>query len=295
VEEREPNSLFQTKRVIRTLLESVGASPKKRFGQCFLIDRNLMDKLVDSAELRPTDVVLEVGGGTGSLTAILAARCGRVVSVEIDREVASVARESLAEFANIVLLEEDALESKSSLNPIVVRQLELARGAISGELKLVANLPYDIATPLVVNLLVSDLPITRLCFTVQAEVADRFLAVTGTHDYGPVSILTQLLATGRRICKLPPQAFWPAPKVHSAMLRLDVHPQADWNRLEVAVFAAFVHRFFQFRRKTIAHIAKMLELSEPVLAALTGLGVSPTARPENISPQQWLSLFRACQ
>lgn len=284
---------FQTMTAIRGLLATAGGAPRKRYGQCFLIDRNLMMKLVDSAELKSTDCVLEVGAGTGSLTGLLAERCGRVVSVEVDACVAAIARDQLAGFDNVRLIETDALAHKSEIAPVVLSAIAAAQSEAKGHLKLVANLPYDIATPLVINLLLSSLPISRLCFTVQTEVADRFLAEPNTNDYGPVSILTQLVADGRRICRLPPRAFWPAPKVHSSMLRLEVRSRRPLSHGDLRAFSGFVHDFFKYRRKTLAHTARFLGLDGKLLPALSALNADPKLRPENLGPEQWLAAFHA--
>ncbi len=291
--EKKLDSAFQTKTAIRGLLDSGGFFPKKRYGQCFLIDRNLMNRLLESAELGPKDCILEVGVGTGSLTGLLAERAGRVVAVEVDSDVASLAAEALAGFDNIWLVQSDALAGKSELSSALTEAVRTARGELGGALKLVANLPYDIATPLVINLLESDLRFDQMCFTVQTEVADRFLAEPNTHDYGPVSILTQTLAVGRRVCKLPPQAFWPAPKVHSSMVRLDIRELSAVPVADIRGFSAFIRGFFNHRRKTLGHTAKADGIADRFLPALAAIGVDPTARPETLTPAQWADLFRA--
>src|SRR5207244_2312773 len=157
------------------------------YGQHFLIDRNLMRILVASAEIAPADCVIEVGAGAGSLTGLLAAAAAHVVAVEIDPRLVPIALAELAGRENVTLVAGDALADKSTLSAALVDAVSRARRGASGGLMLVANLPYDIATPLVIDLLLSDLPMTRLCFTVQSEVADRFLAAVGSRDYGPIS------------------------------------------------------------------------------------------------------------
>ena len=317
-------SAFQTKTILRSLLNSAGLSPRKRLGQCFLIDRNLMAKLAGAAELDPTDCVLEVGCGMGSLTALLAAAAGRVVAVEVDPGLLEIAREQLAAHANVLLVGADALKTKTVVAPEVIAAVVEAHRQAGGRLKLVANLPYDIATPLVIDLLIGGLPFERYCFTVQEEVAARFLAQPGTADFGPVAVISQTLTTGRRLTKVPPQAFWPAPKVSSAMLRLDALPTDEVCITDRHAFAQFVRVFFQSRRKTVSHIGKTLasraetSASRPetsasraetsasravlgpgqsgehtFLAALDTLGISHRARPENITTDQWISLFQA--
>ena len=163
----------------------------------------------------------------------------------------------------------------------------------NGSLKLVANLPYDIATPLVVDLLLGELPFERLCFTVQAEVAERFWARVGTAEYGPIGIVTQLLAAGERICRVPPQAFWPEPKVHSVMMRLERRSAADIPVADPVGFAGFVRSFFLHRRKSMAHLVKQREDAEQCRAALDHLTISGNSRPENVAPEQWADMYRA--
>jgi len=284
---------FQTKTTLRALLDAAGIGPKKRYGQCFLIDRNLMGKLVEAAEIDPADCVLEVGCGTASLTSLLAERALRVVAVDVDTALLDIAGAQLSGRDNVTLIPGDALHNKSTIAPAVEAAVRAARRDAPGRLLLVANLPYDIATPLVVNLLLGDLGFARLCFTVQAEVAERFTAGPGVSAYGPVSIVTQALARCRLIAKVPPQAFWPSPKVASAMLRLDVHSPGEPTIPHPASLAWLVRRFFQFRRKTMSHIAKETALGERFTQAMDAAGVASMARPEDVSVEQWLDLHGA--
>jgi len=287
---------FQTKTQIVALLESLGRHPVHRFGQNFLIDRNLMQRLVDSAELSPQDCVLEVGPGTGSLTGLLLERAGRVVSVEIDTHLADHLEQMLGSRPTFHLVRGDCLQDKSTLAPAMVAAVRRACDALpGGALILVANLPYDAATPLVLDLLLSDLPMTRLCFTVQTEVADRFLASPSTRDYGPVGIVTQALTTPKRTCTCPPQAFWPRPKVHSTMLRLDVTVPRPDGLSPPKPFAEFVRALFQHRRKTLMNNARSLENAEMIQQAIKQMGIDANARPENVSVAEWIDLWRLSQ
>jgi len=283
---------FQTKTQIVALLDSLGRRPVHRFGQNFLIDRNLMQRLVDSAEITRHDCILEVGPGTGSLTGLLLERAGRVVSVEIDTHLADHLDRTFADQPQFQLVRGDCLQDKSTLAPALVDAVtkscsELGAGAV----KLVANLPYDAATPLVIDLLLSDLPVTRLCFTVQSEVADRFLAAPSTRDYGPVGILVQALTTARRTARCPPQAFWPAPKVHSTMLQLDVNTARPASLAHPGKFAALVRAMFQHRRKTLINNARTLENADRVIDAIGQLGIDANVRPENLSVAEWIQLW----
>ncbi len=274
------------------LLDSAGLSPRRRLGQCFLIDRNLMAKLVEAAELCADDCVLEVGCGTGSLTGLLAEGAGRVVAVEIDRGLAEIARNRLADRANVTLLACDVLRRKSEIEPQVIEHLAAAVGEARGGLKLVANLPYDVATSLVMNLLLGRPHFDRLCFTVQAEVGDRFLAEPDTAEYGPVRILCGLLADAARIARAPAQAFWPAPRVTSVMLRLDVKSQPAVAPPEIAGFAGLVRRCFQSRRKTLGHIGRQLKLAL-FEGALEKLSIPGQSRPASLAINQWVALYKA--
>lgn len=292
MQDTSETSAFQTKSKVRSLLDSAGQSPKRRFGQCFLIDRNLMQKLVDSAGLAASDCVLEVGCGTGSLTGLLAGRVGRVVTVDVDDAMVEIARKQLSSCDNVRWLTTDALKNKSTVAAEIESVVTEEHRRIGGSLKLVANLPYDIATSLIVNLLLGNLPFERFCFTVQAEVADRFLAEPNTSDYGPVSVISQCLTDGRRVARVPPKAFWPSPKVSSGIVRLDVKSQDRIEVDEPLRFAQFVRSFFQYRRKTMAHLAKMLEAHERLMAGMAALDISSSSRPEAITVAQWIALYR---
>ncbi|MFQ5424733.1 MAG: 16S rRNA (adenine(1518)-N(6)/adenine(1519)-N(6))-dimethyltransferase RsmA [Phycisphaerae bacterium] len=281
---------FQTKSDILRILTAVGRRPRKRFGQHFLIDRNLMRKLVDAAEIGPRDCVVEVGAGTGSLTGLLAVSAGRVVAAEIDPLLADMVEAQTRACGKVVVVRGDALLNKSTLSPELVAAMRAGHTSAGGELLLVANLPYDIATPLLIDLLLSDLPFCRLCFTVQTEVAQRLTAEPSTRDYGPAAIVTGAFGRVRRICRVPPEAFWPMPRVHSTMLRLDVHPAGP---ADAAGLAAFVRSFFLHRRKTLLHTARRRTDAPLAIAAIDSTGVDPAARPENLAVDQWMALYAA--
>jgi 16S rRNA (adenine1518-N6/adenine1519-N6)-dimethyltransferase len=202
-----------------------GLRPKHSKGQCFLVDLNLLDVLLREAEVGPEDVVLEVGAGTGSLTRRLAERAAAVLSLELDRGFFELASEHVADCSNVTLICTDALKGKNRLNPVLVEQLQrLAPPQSPYRRKLVANLPYNIATPLLCLLLLRDEPWDRFVFTVQKEVADRLVAQPGTKQYGTVSVLVQAVADAELLRTLPPSVFWPQPKVHSAMVRIRPNP-----------------------------------------------------------------------
>jgi 16S rRNA (adenine1518-N6/adenine1519-N6)-dimethyltransferase len=285
------DSGFQSKSQLERLLEAAGASPRKRYGQCFLIDRNLMRKLVESAEISPDDWVLEVGCGAGSLTSLLSSVAKHVIVSEIDAAMVGLATDHLGDRRNVDLIHGDALHNKSTMAPAVVKAMRVSRESTTGLGMLVANLPYDVATSLVVNLLIGDFGIERFCFTVQAEVADRFLAGVGTSDYGPVSIISQSLAIGRRIARVPPEAFWPRPRVQSAMVRLDRLPREALRINDAAGFSQFLRTVFQTRRKTLRHILSRLPGGDAKLARLAELGPADTVRPQDVPVDVWQALY----
>ena len=282
--------MAQTKREIQALLVDAGVRPRKRFGQHFLIDGNLMRKLVAAADLQPDDVVLEVGPGTGSLTEELLGVCGHVVAVEIDRTLQTICWDRMGEIPHFTLIAGDVLERKSAIAAGVCRELQARQRELGGRIMLVANLPYQVATPLVIDVLVSELCVSVMCFTVQAEVADRLLAHSGSKSYGPVSVFAQALADVERIARVPSEAFWPAPQVDSAMLRLNVRPERALPAAVQRKLTELVHGCFQHRRKTMKSNLRAL-LDGPALTRVETDGRwDLSARPECISVTQWVAL-----
>lgn len=283
---------MQTQSTIRSLLDQAGARPNKRYGQNFLVDGNLMRKLIDSAEITDKDVVLEVGCGTGSLTEDLARVAGEVVTVEIDRGLAGVARSRLADFANTRLIHTDALETKNRVDPAILDAVAEAKQRVGGRSLMVANLPYQVASPLMIDLLVDSPEIERMCITVQKEVGDRLVAAPGGKDYGPLSVIVQALAEVRKIAAVPPQAFWPRPAVDSVMLRIDPQPHFREAVGDLANFSAVVKGCFQHRRKTLSHSLSKGHGADPAAEVLEACGIDPRTRPEVLSPRQWVELAR---
>lgn len=281
----------QTKREIESALSAAGLRPRKRFGQHFLIDGNLMRRLVDSAELTPDDLVLEVGPGTGGLTDLLVERACRVVCVEIDRNLVFLLKERFRHAGNVSFIQGDILHSKHLIMPAVADVIRKYSAGDEGCVKLVANLPYQSATPLVMNLLVDFPQVRRLCFTVQAEVGERIRAEPNCKTYGPLSIIAQTFCTIETVARIGPQSFWPRPEVDSVMLRMDVGPPPFPNHTGPARFAAFVRGAFEHRRKTLRS-ALAYVLDEPALARVCK-SCDATRRPEQLSIHEWVSLFRA--
>jgi 16S rRNA (adenine1518-N6/adenine1519-N6)-dimethyltransferase len=282
----------QTLSEIRGLLASAGLSPRHRFGQNFLIDLNLMRKLVVAAQLRAADVVLEVGPGTGSLTEMLLAGGARVIAVEIDAGLHELLRRRLAGASRLTLIGGDVLAGKHHVNPQVLAALAAEPPEPGGSRKLVANLPYQVATPLIVELLCGQGGLERLCVTIQREVGQRFAAAPRSEAYGAASVVVQTLADIELISVLPPTAFWPRPKVESIMLKIT--PRAGPLILpqpQRTAFAAFVQRGFEQRRKTIRRASDKRHAA--ARAAIEQAGLPPDARPEELSPANWRRWFDA--
>jgi 16S rRNA (adenine1518-N6/adenine1519-N6)-dimethyltransferase len=251
---------------------------KKELGQHFLVDENLLGVIGRLAELAPEDVVLEVGPGLGVLTAYLADRVAHVHAVELDHSLESALAERLAPHANVELHFGDALRlDLASLDPAPA--------------KLVANLPYNIATPLVAESL-DGLPTVELwCVMVQREVADRFFAEPSTKAYGAVSVLVQLAAERTGFHPVSRTVFRPRPNVDSALVafrRRDL--PADFARVKELVGAAFAHR-----RKRLANSVELAGLAsrDRAAAALEAIGRDPGARAEELSPLEFVTLAEA--
>jgi 16S rRNA (adenine1518-N6/adenine1519-N6)-dimethyltransferase len=273
---------LQTKQQIQALLAECGTRPKHRFGQNFMIDGNLLRLLAGAGELSAGDLAIEIGPGTGSLTEeLLSAGC-RVVAVEIDRDLAQSLRTRLGGHPRLRLIEGDALAGKHALGAELLAEIQSAKSA-----RLVANLPYNIASPLVIELLIAGVGL--LAFTVQKEVAQRLKASAASEHYGPLSVMAQLLADVELLRTIPPQAFWPMPKIDSALVRMT---RRDRLGPKAADFSRFMHGVFSFRRKMLRKAILSAGRTEAQAdAALAAVGLSPRMRPEELSPDQWLGLY----
>ncbi len=240
----------QTQSYLRQRFAEAGIQPETRHGQNFLIDLNLLEVLLDTANLEKSDVVLEVGTGLASLTARMAELAAAVVTVEIDSRLFQLASEELSEYDNVVMLQQDALKSKNQLHPAV---LDAVRGKIAEaprrQFKLVANLPFNVATPVLSNLL-SDSPLpVSMTATIQKELADRICAAPGTKEYSALSIWMQAQCDIAIVRTMPPQVFWPRPKVMSAIIHIVPSAALRGEIADLGYFHQFVRSLFLHRRK----------------------------------------------
>jgi len=264
---------------IRALLASRGLSPKRSLGQNFLADQNLIAKLVAASRIGPGERVLEVGPGTGTLTEALLDAGARVLACELDDALADLLRERLGGREGFTLVHGDALEDKRTLNA------DLAARLGGGPFKLVANLPYGCATPLLSTLLLRHPACVAIAATVQKELGDRLLASPGGREFGPMSVIAQASCEVEKIAHLPPACFWPRPQVDSAMVVLTrrAEPLCDPRALSVVCAA-----LFRQRRKRIAKpLRELLGDREPPA------GVSPDMRAEEVSLEAFCRLASA--
>ena len=268
------------------VIKKYGFSFQKRFGQNFLIDEHVLDKIVDASLVDKHDGVIEIGPGIGTMTQRLCERAGRVVAIEIDKELIPILDDTLSDYDNVKIINADVL--KTDMEAIIRDEFADMR------VRVVANLPYYITTPIVMGLLEQHLPISSITIMVQKEVADRMQASPGTKDYGALSLAVGYYADTYIAANVPPNCFMPRPKVGSSVIRLTVkdHPDVEVNN-ENHMFS-LIRAAFNQRRKTLVNaIANYQGLShskEEVQNALTEMGLSVTTRGETLNLQQFATL-----
>jgi 16S rRNA (adenine1518-N6/adenine1519-N6)-dimethyltransferase len=251
----------------------------KKFGQHFLSDPKILTSIVDALAATPRDVVVEVGPGRGSLTAILVERAGRVIAVEIDRALAAQLREKYHERTNIEIVEGDFLETDLT--------------SLAGEdFLLIGNVPYYITTPIVFKALEPPIP-RRSVFLVQREVAERMAAAPGTESYGALSVNIAVVANVEQVLSVPATAFRPPPKVESAVVRLTPRSQPLVPLESLAAFRTFVQAAFGLRRKQMVRVLRTVRgvSADRSAELLERAGIDPSARPEVVAPAEFVALF----
>ncbi len=285
----------QTRSYLMKLFEKNGISPRTFLGQNFLIDLNIIEFIVREATLTREDLVLEVGSGTGGMTSFMAREAGEIISVDVDPHMIKLATQATLAFDNVQLINQDILKNKNNIQPEILDLLKekLSQGSLS-RLKLVANLPYSIATPLISNLIASDVPWDEMVVTIQLELGQRFVAGPGSSHYGSLSVWLQSQADVEIIKKLPPTVFWPRPKVNSAIVRLFPNEEKKSQILDRPFFQDFVRRLFHQRRKFLrSTIAGMFrkQLTKPeVDAVLKEMELKPNCRAEELPVKDLVEL-----
>jgi len=289
----------QTISYLNRRFREVGLEPNKRHGQNFLIDLNLVRVIAETGEIEARDAVLEIGTGTGSLTGMMAQQAGLVVTVEIDEHLHQLALEALEGHDNVMLLRQDALKNKNTLSPTVWEPIHRWMSADPlRRYKLVANLPYNIATPIISNLLLMEPPPALIAVTIQKELGDRMLAKPSTKDYSALSVWVQALCRVEMVRVLPPKVFWPAPKVDSAIMRIEPRPELRQSIEDLTFFHQFTRSLFFHRRKflrsVIASALKTRLEKADVDAVLAELPFySSNTRAEELNIQQIMLLSEA--
>ena len=256
---------------------------QKRFGQNFLIDTHVLDKIIRAAGITKDDMVLEIGPGIGTMTQYLAEAAGKVIAVEIDRNLIPILEDTLSEYDNVMVINEDVL--KVDLN-------ELARQYNAGRpIKVVANLPYYITTPIIMGLFESGVPVDNITVMVQKEVAERMQAHPGTKDYGALSLAVQYYAKPYIVANVPPNCFMPRPNVGSAVIRLTRYTDYPVEVSDEKLMFRIIRAAFNQRRKTLHNsISNSPELSfgkDAVAAVLKQMGLSETVRGEAMNLEQF--------
>ena len=268
------------------VLQKYNFNFQKKFGQNFLIDTTVLDRIIDASEITKEDCVLEIGPGIGTMTQYLAERAGEVIAVEIDKALIPILKETLADYDNVTVINDDIL--KVDINRIV----EERNGG--KPIKVVANLPYYITTPIIMGLFENHVPLKSITIMVQKEVADRMQVGPGTKDYGALSLAVQYYAKPEIVANVPPNCFIPRPNVGSAVIRLTRYEEPPVKADDEAFLFAVIRASFNQRRKTLANglsNAQGLAITrEQVVAALEEMGLSATIRGEALTLEQFAQL-----
>ena len=268
------------------ILQKYNFNFQKKFGQNFLIDEHVLDKIIRAAEITKDDYVLEIGPGIGTMTQYLACAAREVTAVEIDRALIPILEDTLKEYDNVSIINEDILK---------VDIAALAKEKNGGRpIKVVANLPYYITTPIIMGLFESHVPLESITVMVQKEVADRMQVGPGTKDYGALSLAVQYYAEPYIVANVPPNCFMPRPAVGSAVIRLTRHQKPPVEVMDEKLMFRLIRASFNQRRKTLANGLKnsgALNLSKEVItAAIEKLGKGSSVRGEALDLEEFARL-----
>lgn len=268
------------------VLQKHGFQFQKKYGQNFLIDTHVLDKIIIESEITADDCVLEIGPGIGTMTQYLAETAGRVICVEIDDHLIPILKETLADYDNVTIIHGDIL--KTDVNDLCVTYNN------NKPLKVVANLPYYITTPIIMGLFESHVPLSSITIMVQKEVADRMQEGPGSKDYGALSLAVQYYAKPEIVANVPPNCFMPRPNVGSAVIRLSRYEKPPVEVQDEKKMFALIRAAFNQRRKTLVNAISNAGIygitKDDVQAALEKLGLSPTIRGEALSLSQFAKL-----
>lgn len=271
-------------RATKDIVDKHGFKFSKSLGQNFLIDDNVIDKIIDGARVKEGDKVIEVGPGIGTLTREMAKRAEKVVAVEIDKNLIPILKETLADFDNTEVVNEDIL--KVDINKLVDEKLS------GGPVKLIANLPYYITTPIVMKFLEEDIPVTDIVVMVQKEVADRMNAVPSTKDYGALSVAVQYYCDTEIVAKATRHMFIPQPKVDSTVIGLHIREEKKYKADNEQLFFKTVKAAFGQRRKTLLNSLSSMGVLDKakIKEVLAEAGIDEKRRGETLSIEEFANL-----
>ena len=268
------------------VLQRYGFNFQKKYGQNFLIDTHVLDKIIGAAQIGPDDFVLEIGPGIGTMTQYLAESAREVVAVEIDTKLIPILQDTLKEYDNVTVLNEDILK-------VDIRKIAEEKNG-GKPIKVVANLPYYITTPIIMGLFESEVPLDSITVMVQKEVADRMQVGPGTKDYGALSLAVQYYAEPYIVANVPPNCFIPRPAVGSAVIRLTRYQEKPVKVNDASFMFKIIRASFNQRRKTLQNgLYNSSELripKEKTVAALEEMGLTPTIRGEKLSLEEFAQL-----
>ena len=268
------------------VLQRYGFNFQKKYEQNFLIDTHVLDKIIGAAQIGPDDFVLEIGPGIGTMTQYLAEAAREVVAVEIDTKLIPILQDTLKEYDNVTVLNEDILK-------VDIRKIAEEKNG-GKPIKVVANLPYYITTPIIMGLFESEVPLDSITVMVQKEVADRMQVGPGTKDYGALSLAVQYYAEPYIVANVPPNCFIPRPAVGSAVIRLTRYQEKPVKVNDASFMFKIIRASFNQRRKTLQNgLYNSSELripKEKTVAALEEMGLTPTIRGEKLSLEEFAQL-----
>ena len=268
------------------VLQRYGFNFQKKYGQNFLIDTHVLDKIIGAAQIGPDDFVLEIGPGIGTMTQYLAEAAREVIAVETDTKLIPILQDTLKEYDNVTVLNEDILK-------VDIRKIAEEKNG-GKPIKVVANLPYYITTPIIMGLFESEVPLDSITVMVQKEVADRMQVGPGTKDYGALSLAVQYYAEPYIVANVPPNCFIPRPAVGSAVIRLTRYQEKPVKVNDASFMFKIIRASFNQRRKTLQNgLYNSSELripKEKTVAALEEMGLTPTIRGEKLSLEEFALL-----
>lgn len=261
----------------------------KSLGQNFLTDKNIIDKIIDAAEISEDDLVIEIGPGIGTLTVEAAEKAGKVVCIEVDKNLIPILKETLNNYDNVEVINKDVL--KTDLNEILEQNLGNNGQKLKG-VKIIGNLPYYITTPIIMKILEDGVKAESIVIMMQKEVADRIKALPGGKTYGALSVAVQYYCTVDTVAMVPKEVFVPAPKVDSTVLRLNIRKEKSIDLLDETTFFECIKQGFGQRRKTLSNsISGTADLSkEEGIMALEKSGIEPIRRAETLSLEEFAKL-----